>query len=158
ALLAKISRSVRSVFHCLFHSVGLWAVGARRRQALPIWPVVDSARMRAMSADQAALEMKRFDFVLDAVPLLLSGRAITPESLLRFLGPIKGAKLLSALSLPKAELQVPGSLHIEFRRCGIVTCHCANGELHGPYHFLHWLDQGRPRKQYIPASDLRWLR
>ena len=55
--------------------------------------------------------------------------------------------------LPQME-SLPGSLHLEMKRCGRPSCRCARGELHGPYVYRHWWEQGRQRKQYVRDGDL----
>jgi Family of unknown function (DUF6788) len=48
----------------------------------------------------------------------------------------------------------PGSLHLEFKRCGRRQCRCQRGLLHGPYIYRHWRDGGRQRKAYVPMRRL----
>ena len=50
--------------------------------------------------------------------------------------------------LPKSE-PLAGSLHLEWRKCGNRECRCARGELHGPYAYRHWRENGRQRKAYV---------
>ena len=50
--------------------------------------------------------------------------------------------------LPKSE-PLAGSLHFEWRKCGNRECRCARGELHGPYAYRHWRENGRQRKAYV---------
>ena len=44
-------------------------------------------------------------------------------------------------------------------RCGKGGCRCAAGELHGPYWYAWWSEQGRTRSQYVgkrlPKSEQR---
>jgi hypothetical protein len=40
------------------------------------------------------------------------------------------------------------------KRCGKPSCPCSQGELHGPYVYHHWWEQGRQRKQYVRAGNL----
>jgi hypothetical protein len=54
--------------------------------------------------------------------------------------------------LPKTELA--GSLHVQLKRCGKPRCRCRAGHLHGPYAYLHWREEGRQRKRYIPALEV----
>jgi hypothetical protein len=54
-------------------------------------------------------------------------------------------------TLPK---MLPGVVCAQMVRCGKPNCKCARGELHGPYHFRFWRDDGRLRKQYVKAADL----
>lgn len=53
--------------------------------------------------------------------------------------------------LPKMDA---GAVCAQFVRCGKSTCHCAHGELHGPYYYRFWREGGRLRKRYIPAGDV----
>ena len=55
-------------------------------------------------------------------------------------------------SFPKT--QSPGSLHLEYKRCGKAACHCNDGFLHGPYIYRRWREHGRQRRQYIPMPKL----
>ncbi len=52
--------------------------------------------------------------------------------------------------LPKIE---PGSICPQFVRCGRKNCHCASGELHGPYFYRFWREDGRLRKKYVKQAD-----
>jgi hypothetical protein len=45
---------------------------------------------------------------------------------------------------------LPGSLHLEWRRCGKAHCRCTRGDLHGPYLVRRWWEAGKQRKQYVP--------
>ena len=57
------------------------------------------------------------------------------------------------IPLPKIG-PLPGSVHIEWKRCGRSNCRCARGRLHGPYYARHWRDGGRQKKAYVRESDL----
>ena len=57
----------------------------------------------------------------------------------------------SARTLPK---MMKGSVHAQWVKCGKPGCKCAHGELHGPYFYLFWREQGRLRKAYIRTADL----
>jgi hypothetical protein len=52
---------------------------------------------------------------------------------------------------PPAELG--GSLQALYVRCGTVGCHCARGELHGPYWRHQWRENGRTRRRYVRQAD-----
>lgn len=52
---------------------------------------------------------------------------------------------------PKMEAQ-PGSLHVEWKRCGKRSCRCASGKMHGPYWYRRWREGGRPCKAYVPRA------
>lgn len=53
----------------------------------------------------------------------------------------------TALELKKLK----GSIVRERVRCGRVGCRCANGKLHGPYHYLHFYDHesGKVKRRYL---------
>src|SRR5262245_3847534 len=38
---------------------------------------------------------------------------------------------------------------LESVRCGKESCRCAAGELHGPYWYAYWSEDGRTKSQYI---------
>lgn len=50
------------------------------------------------------------------------------------------------------------TLHEQWVRCGKPGCRCRAGELHGPYYYLFWRDEGRQRKRYVRQSDVAALR
>ena len=54
--------------------------------------------------------------------------------------------------LPKMDIE--GSLHQEWKRCGKPNCRCLAGELHGPYYYRHWRVAGRQKKAYIARKDV----
>lgn len=59
---------------------------------------------------------------------------------------------------PFPKTQPPGSLHLEFKRCGKPNCRCNDGQLHGPYVYRRWREGGRQRRQHIQISKLAtWL-
>ncbi len=43
-------------------------------------------------------------------------------------------------------------------RCGKRTCHCATGEGHGPYWFLHWREGTVQRRRYVRHADVPAVR
>ncbi len=51
-----------------------------------------------------------------------------------------------------------GMVHQQMVRCGKVTCHCAGGELHGPYFYRFWRESGRLRKQYVNRAEVDCVR
>ena len=57
----------------------------------------------------------------------------------------------NAITLPK---MTKGSVHAQWVKCGKPGCRCARGELHGPYFYLFWRENGRLRKKYVRRSDL----
>jgi hypothetical protein len=42
-------------------------------------------------------------------------------------------------------------------RCG-KNCRCNGGQLHGPYHALHWRDGTIQRRRYVRAADVPAVR
>lgn len=60
-------------------------------------------------------------------------------------------KLKKAKTLPKI---LKGSVHAQWVTCGKPGCKCARGELHGPYFYLFWRENGRLRKAYVRRHDL----
>jgi hypothetical protein len=56
-------------------------------------------------------------------------------------------------SFPKI-IPLPGSLHVEWRRCGKANCSCARGALHGPYWVRRWWEHGKQRKAYVPRDRI----
>ncbi len=55
--------------------------------------------------------------------------------------------------LPKTG-PLPGSLQVEWKRCGRPGCRCARGQLHGPYWYRRWREDGRQRKAYVPRTGV----
>ena len=62
--------------------------------------------------------------------------------------------------LPKAiPDKLPGTVLPQYVRCGTRGCHCARGELHGPYWYHFWHEDGyKLRKQYVRKADLEAVR
>lgn len=67
----------------------------------------------------------------------------------------KRADMKSGVSFPKQLEPLPGSLHVEMKRCGNPGCRCARGHPHGPYVFRRWWEGRRQRKQYVPQHRLK---
>jgi hypothetical protein len=61
----------------------------------------------------------------------------------------------TAEPLPKT---LPGAVCAQWVRCGRPRCRCARGQLHGPYFFRFWREDGRLRKQYVKRSELKEVR
>jgi hypothetical protein len=61
----------------------------------------------------------------------------------------------NAESLPKG---LPGTVCRQWVRCGDRTCHCALGELHGPYYCRLWRENGKLRKKYVKLSEVETVR
>ena len=38
---------------------------------------------------------------------------------------------------------------LEYTRCGKATCKCGTGDLHGPYWYAYWTEDGKTKSQYI---------
>ena len=55
---------------------------------------------------------------------------------------------------PAKTLPKTGTLCPQWVRCGKPSCHCASGDLHGPYHYLLWRQGGRLHKRYMKAADV----
>ena len=50
-----------------------------------------------------------------------------------------------------------GTFGSVFVRCGIKTCHCANGSLH-PCLRITWMEQSQARTKSISKADAPWFR
>lgn len=57
---------------------------------------------------------------------------------------------------PVKESIVPlvGVVISEMKRCGKANCHCASGQLHGPYHYRYYREGGKLTKRYVRPADL----
>ncbi len=113
-------------------------------------------RGREPSARRLAREHARdLDCVIALLPLALAierGESVTEERVVRELGAVKFGQLL-----PKTP--IPGSLHLEYKRCGRSNCRCASGkQFHGGYWYHYWRDNGRQRKEYVPMRELARVR
>lgn len=42
-----------------------------------------------------------------------------------------------------------GSVVKEKVKCGDESCHCADGELHGPYLYRYWKEDGKTQSKYV---------
>ena len=63
------------------------------------------------------------------------------------------ARTKSNTTLPKT-----GALCPQWVKCGKPTCHCAAGDLHGPYWYLFWRQDGRLRKRYVKPDEVEAVR
>ena len=61
-------------------------------------------------------------------------------------------KFLMTDVLPKT---LDGVVCPQMVRCGKVGCKCQQGQLHGPYYYRFFRENGRLRKQYVPRSQLQ---
>jgi hypothetical protein len=64
-------------------------------------------------------------------------------------------KMKSCETLPKT---LPGTVCVQWLRCGRKNCRCARGEYHGPYHYRLWRENGRRRKAYVMPQELEQVR
>lgn len=64
------------------------------------------------------------------------------------------------ISLPKPiPAELPGAVCKQWVKCGKPRCHCARGELHGPYWYRCWRDAlGASHKAYVRKGDLEAVR
>ncbi len=56
--------------------------------------------------------------------------------------------------LPKT---MPGTVHIQFVRCGKANCKCSRGELHGAYYYHFVRIDGKLCKRYLRADKVEEL-
>lgn len=66
-------------------------------------------------------------------------------------------KTKSAKALDKTGFSsyLSGAVVEKYRKCGKPNCRCANGTLHGPYHYRTWREAGKQQWQYIPRSEVQ---
>jgi len=60
-----------------------------------------------------------------------------------------------AKTLPKT---LPGAICAQWKKCGKPVCKCARGDLHGPYWYRFWREDGRLRKAYVRQTDVPAVR
>lgn len=53
---------------------------------------------------------------------------------------------------------LPGSVHLEWHRCGRPNCHCRSGELHSPNAVRRWRDGRRRRQALTIVAEVNELR
>lgn len=56
---------------------------------------------------------------------------------------------------------LPGAVIAERKRCGKPNCRCASGnpeDLHGPYYYRYYRENGRLRKAYVPKDRVEQVR
>ena len=57
--------------------------------------------------------------------------------------------------ISRKTLGLPGSLVMEFIRCGKPTCHCMRGGLgHGPHFRRFWREDGRTHSAYVRRAEV----
>lgn len=49
---------------------------------------------------------------------------------------------------------LPGAVVAQRVRCGRSNCRCAQGELHGPYHYRYWREGRTRRKAYVRKEEV----
>jgi hypothetical protein len=59
----------------------------------------------------------------------------------------------AATDIAKSLYKIPALL-TTWTRCGKPRCRCREGQLHGPYHALHWRDGAIQRRRYVRAADV----
>jgi hypothetical protein len=58
---------------------------------------------------------------------------------------------------PKIE-PIRGSVVTSFVKCSRSNCKCLQGQLHGPYFYRFWRQNGKRVKQYIRKQDLLMIK
>jgi hypothetical protein len=79
----------------------------------------------------------------------------TGQTKKRFLG--RAGSAYTATEIAKTLYKIPALLTI-WTRCSKPTCRCNTGQLHGPYHALHWRDGTIQRRRYVRAGDVPAVR
>jgi hypothetical protein len=55
-----------------------------------------------------------------------------------------------------AEKEPTVTVREEWKRCGKPSCRCnTEGELHGPYIYEYWKEDGRTRSRYIGKAEVK---
>src|SRR5215211_759734 len=73
----------------------------------------------------------------------------------RFLTDARSARAVTEIA--KSLYKIP-TLLTTWTRCGKPRCRCREGQLHGPYHALHWRDGAIQRRRYVRAADVPAVR
>jgi hypothetical protein len=60
----------------------------------------------------------------------------------------------STTTSPKNPPALPGAIEAKYVRCGNAGCHCARGELHGPYYRRAYRTGGQRRRRYVRLAAL----
>lgn len=71
--------------------------------------------------------------------------------------PASGALRPSAVQFAETFYKTPALVRHRVR-CGKPTCHCAAGEGHGPYWFLHWREGNVQCRRYVRAGEVEAVR
>ena len=50
---------------------------------------------------------------------------------------------------------LPGTVCVQYVRCGKPTCACRAGKLHGPYHYRVWRVGGAVQKVYVRPEEVQ---
>ena len=54
--------------------------------------------------------------------------------------------------------KLPGTVVAQWVKCGNPKCHCARGDLHGPYWYRFYREGSKVRKAYVRPADLAAVR
>lgn len=59
-------------------------------------------------------------------------------------------------ALDKRDLSffLSGAVVEQYRTCGKSNCRCARGDLHGPYHYRTWREDGKQMWEYVRREDV----
>jgi hypothetical protein len=63
----------------------------------------------------------------------------------------------ASTEIAKTLYKIPALL-TTWTRCGKPRCRCREGQLHGPYHALHWRDGATQRRRYVRGADVLAVR
>lgn len=61
---------------------------------------------------------------------------------------------LAPISLSDEPGLLPGSVCMQYVRCGKPTCACRTGKLHGPYYYRVWREDGVVQKAYVRPDEI----
>lgn len=101
---------------------------------------LDFNRLRAALYDLNLDQAKQLYIELEALVQELEQQSATPEPV-----ETKGREVVEVR-------RMGDRLHqLERVRCGKAGCRCAgkNGELHGPYWYAYWRDNGKLKSRYV---------
>jgi len=72
-------------------------------------------------------------------------------------------KIISDLSIRREKLQhkllcinpmIEGCIHIIYKKCGKESCHCKDGQKHGPYTAIVRKENGKSKLTYVDRLDI----